>query len=192
MDIILASASPRRAELFRSLGVQFEIVVSDALEREEHPASARDLAIHNAQVKARAVAARHLESLVIGADTVVVLGERVFGKPRDLNDARRMLRELSARSHRVITGVCLIHGVERSFAVETSVQFRTLSDDDIERYIAAVNTLDKAGAYAIQEGPPVVATIEGSYSNVVGLPLEQLAVELRALGVRVDAPPPRR
>ncbi|MBI5396812.1 MAG: septum formation protein Maf [Verrucomicrobia bacterium] len=186
MRLILASASPRRAELLGSLGLRFEIIPSDAVEHDAHPVSPGELALHNAQLKARDVAARHQDAWVIGADTIVVLGETVFGKPRDPGEARRMLRRLSGHNHRVITGVCLISrggADERSFAVETTVRFRALGDADIEGYLAAVNVLDKAGAYAIQEGPPVVAGIEGSYSNVVGLPLERLAEELRGLGV---------
>jgi septum formation protein len=188
MKIVLASASPRRVELLRSLGLHFEVVPSDAVEHDEHPISPRDLALHNAQLKARDVAARRPDALVIAADTIVVLASQVYGKPRGLDEARHMLRNLSGRSHCVVTGVCLITGVERSFVVETWVQFRELAEEDIERYIAAVNTLDKAGAYAIQEGPPIVATIDGSFSNVVGMPLERLVVELRELGVIVDDP----
>ena len=154
----------------------------DVDEKEEHHLGVSELAIHNAQLKARLVAASKPNQLVLGADTIVVLGETVLGKPRDLDDARRMLRELSGRRHRVITGVCLIRGTEeRSFAVETAVQFHPLTDADIEKYLAAVNVLDKAGAYAIQEGPPVVAGIEGSYSNVVGLPIERVSAELRTM-----------
>lgn len=183
MRLILASASPRRAELLGSLGLRFEVIPSEAIEHDDHPVSPRELALHNARLKARDIASRQPDALVIGADTIVVLGDAVFGKPGDLADARRMLRELSGRDHRVITGVCLLHGrEERSFAGETAVRFRRLTEAAIEGYLAAVNVLDKAGAYAIQEGPPVVASIEGSYSNVVGLPLEKLAEELRRLG----------
>ena len=187
MKLILASASPRRAELLKSLGLQFNVLPSGVAERDEHPASFHDLAIHNAQAKAGDVAARHPEAMVLGADTIVVLGSEVFGKPRDLDDARRMLRRLSGQSHLVITGVCLIHRAanrERSFAVETRVRFRLLGDADIEQYLDAVDVLDKAGAYAIQEGPPIVAGVEGSYSNVIGLPLERVAAELREFGIR--------
>ena len=184
--LILASASPRRAELLRSLGLQFDVLPTGADERDEHPTSVHDLALHNARVKALDAAARHPDALVLGADTIVVLGSEVFGKPRDLDDARRMLRRLSGQTHSVITGVCLLcrgGNRERTFAVETRVRFRPLSDTDIEQYLDAVHVLDKAGAYAIQEGPPLVENIEGSYSNVVGLPLERLAAELREFGV---------
>jgi septum formation protein len=190
MKLILASASPRRAELLRSLSLEFDILPTGADECDEHPASIHDIALHNARVKALDVAARHPGALVLGADTIVVLGNEVFGKPRDLNDARRMLRSLSGRTHSVITGVCLVclgENRERTFAVETRVQFHPLSDADIERYLAAVHVLDKAGAYAIQEGPPLVAGLEGSYSNVVGLPLERLAAELREFGVHTGS-----
>ena len=187
MKLILASASPRRAELLKSLGLRFDILPTGVEERDEHPASFHDLAIHNAQAKARDAAARHPDALVLGADTIVVLGNEVFGKPRDLDDARRMLRNLSGQGHHVITGVCLLHRAgnrERNFAVETRVRFRPLSDADIEQYLDAVDVLDKAGAYAIQEGPPLVAGVEGSYSNVIGLPLEQVEAELRRFGIR--------
>ncbi|MBI5686937.1 MAG: septum formation protein Maf [Verrucomicrobia bacterium] len=186
MKLILASASPRRAELLKSLGLQFDVMPTGVAERDEHPTSFHDLAIHNAQAKARDAAARHSDALVLGADTIVVLGTEVFGKPRDLDDARRMLRSLSCQRHSVITGVCLVHRAKNSectFAVETRVRFRPLSDADIEQYLGAVDVSDKAGAYAIQEGPPIVAGIEGSYSNVIGLPLERLAAELREFGV---------
>jgi len=183
--LILASASPRRAELLGSLGIPFEVVPSNAVEHNNHPVSPQKLALHNARLKARDVALRHPDALVIGADTLVVRGGVVFGKPADLADARRMLRALSGRDHCVITGVCLLggpSGAESCFAEETRVRFRPLSDADIENYLRAVNVLDKAGAYAIQEGPPVVASFEGSRSNIVGLPLERLAEVLRRLG----------
>lgn len=186
MKLILASASPRRVELLRSLRLQFDVLPTGADERDEHPSSFHDLAIHNARVKAHDVAPEHPDALVLGADTIVVLGNEVFGKPRDLNDARRMLRSLSGRSHVVITGVCLTCRAanrEQSFAVETRVHFRPLAETDIEQYIAAVHVLDKAGAYAIQEGPTIVASIDGSYSNVIGLPLERLTTELREFGI---------
>lgn len=186
MKLILASASPRRAELLRSLRLQFDVLPTGADERDEHSSSFHDLAIHNAKVKAHDVAPKHLDALVLGADTIVVLGNEVFGKPRDLGDARRMLRSLSGRSHVVITGVCLICHAgnhERSFAVETRVHFRPLTETDIEQYIDAVHVLDKAGAYAIQEGPAIVAGIDGSYSNVIGLPLERLTMELQEFGI---------
>ena len=187
MKLILASASPRRAELLKSIGLRFDVMPTGVTERDEHPASFHDLAIHNAQAKASDVAMRHPDALVLGADTIVVLGGEVFGKPTDLDDARRMLRSLSGQSHSVITGVCLIcraESRERVFAVETRVQFRQLTDADIEQYLDAVDVLDKAGAYAIQEGPTIVAGIGGSYSNVIGLPLERLAAELRESGIQ--------
>ena len=186
MKLILASASPRRAELLRSLCLEFDVLPTGVDECDEHPVSVHDIALHNARVKALDVAARHPDTLVLGADTIVVLGNEVFGKPRDLDDARRMLRSLSGHTHSVITGVCLVcrgESRERTFTVETRVQFRPLSNADIERYLDAVHVLDKAGAYAIQEGPPLVAGLDGSYSNVVGLPLERLAAELREWGV---------
>ena len=186
MKLILASASPRRAELLQSLGLSFDVLPTGVDERDQHPVSVHDLALHNAQAKARDAAARHPDAVVLGADTIVVLGNEVFGKPRDLDDARRMLRCLSGQTHSVITGVCLVHRAadrERTFTVETRVQFRPLSDNAIEQYLDAVHVLDKAGAYAIQEGPPLVSGLNGSYSNVVGLPVERLTAELREFGI---------
>ena len=125
-----------------------------------------------------------MDALVLGADTEVTLNGRVFGKPRDLADAARMLADLEGREHQVITGVCLIHlrgHRQRMFAASTDVHFRPLNAAQIHAYLSAVNPLDKAGAYAIQErGEEIIQGINGSRSNVVGLPLERLKAELAA------------
>ena len=182
--LILASASPRRAELLRELHLDFRVVPSDAPELHDEQLTARELARLNAFRKARAVAARFPSALVLGADTLVYLGERLFGKPRDLADAHRMLAELQGRTHEVVTGVCLLHlggGRSRLLAESTCVRFKSLTSEDIEEYIASTKPLDKAGAYAIQElGDRLVDEIDGSYSNVVGLPMERLKAELSA------------
>jgi septum formation protein len=137
----------------------------------------------NAHRKARAVARRHPDKLVMGADTVVALETTIFGKPKDTLDAQRMLKALSGKTHQVITGIALMHLAarrERLFPVSTTVTFRKLNAARISEYVAKVHTLDKAGAYAIQEhGDMIVERIEGSFSNVVGLPLERLERELR-------------
>ena len=135
----------------------------------------------NAHRKARAVAKKNPDAVVLGADTLVFMDNEILGKPRNLADARRMLKKLQGRTHQVVTGVSLIHlraHRESTFAVSTDVLFRSLTDATIEDYLATVNTLDKAGAYAIQQsGEWLVSEISGSFSNVVGLPLERLAVE---------------
>jgi septum formation protein len=181
--LILASASPRRTELLRQLGLPFRVVPSDAPELHEHHLTARELAQLNAYRKARSVAQEFPESLVLGADTLVCLGSKLFGKPQDLDHARQMLAELQAATHQVVTGVCLIHGQSRRrrlFAECTDVRFKPLTPALIDGYLAATDPLDKAGAYAIQEsGDWIVEEISGSYSNVVGLPMERLASELK-------------
>jgi septum formation protein len=185
---ILASASPRRAELLRQLEVEFKVVPSDATEVYDEQLSPRELCQLNAHRKTRAVAKKHPDLLVLGADTLVFLDGKIFGKPRDLVDARRMLRQLQGRTHQVVTGVCLMHlrtHRERIFAISTDVVFRPLTEKQIGDYLAKINPLDKAGAYAIQEhGELIVAEISGSFSNVVGLPLEQLKTELDAWPAR--------
>jgi septum formation protein len=179
--IILASASPRRSELLRSIGVAFEIAPSSAQELHDESLRAVELCEINARRKAEEVAARNADAMVLGADTLVTLDARIFGKPADLNDARRMLRELSGRTHEVVTGLCLLQqssGRRSQFHDVTRVTFKILTEEIIAAYTAAVAVLDKAGAYGIQEkGEMLVERIEGSWSNVVGLPLERLAVE---------------
>ena len=136
----------------------------------------------NAHRKAFAVAKKHPDSLVLGADTLVFLGKEILGKPRNLTEARWMLSRLQGRSHQVVTGVSLIHlrkHEERIFASSTDVLFHPLDAGQIREYTAKVNTLDKAGGYAIQEcGEMLISEISGSYSNVVGLPIEILREEL--------------
>ncbi len=182
--LILASASPRRAELLRQLGLEFQVVPSAAAEPQPEHLTARELSQLNAYRKARAVAKHHLDALVLGADTIVCLGPRLYGKPRDLADAARMLGELQGRTHQVVTGVCLVHlraHRQRLFAETTDVTFRPLNAAGIARYLQQVNPLDKAGAYAIQEhGELIVREISGSLTNVVGLPVERLQAELSA------------
>lgn len=185
-QIILASASPRREQLLREMGLRFVILRPDGIEELEGGAAPDVVAMHNAQRKARAIAGRHPDSMVVGADTVVVLDGKIFGKPRDLNDAHRMLGQLAGRRHEVITGVCLAHrslDTELLFADTTRVWMRPLSPTQIAEYLAKINPLDKAGAYAIQEhGDGIVERIEGSYHNVVGLPTERLQATLERLG----------
>jgi septum formation protein len=181
---ILASASPRRAELLRQLALEFEIVPSDAMEVFDEQLSPHEVCQLNAHRKARAVAKKIPDALVLGADTLVFLKREIFGKPRTLNEAKQMLAKLQGRTHQVVTGVCLMHlrtHRERIFAISTDVTFHPLTDGQIGDYLSKMNPLDKAGAYAIQEhGDKIIAEISGSYSNVVGLPVERVQEELTA------------
>ncbi len=184
-SFILASSSPRRSELLKQLDVEFRVVPSDATELHEEQLTARELAQLNAYRKARAVAKRFPDCLVLGADTLVSLENRLFGKPRDLAEARRMLEQLQRTTHQVVTGLCLLHlrsHYQSVFAETTDVRFKALTIAEIDQYLGSIDPLDKAGGYAIQEGsPPVVEEIRGSYSNVVGLPLDRLKVVLEQL-----------
>jgi septum formation protein len=186
-QIILASASPRRERLLREMGLRFVVVRLHDTEELSGGAAPDVVAMHNAQRKARAVAGRHPDSMVIGADTIVVLAGQIFGKPRDRADARRMLGQLAGQRHDVITGVCLVHrtlDTELVFADTTRVWMRQLSPAQIADYLASINPLDKAGAYAIQEhGEGIVERIDGSYHNVMGLPTERLQATLERLGM---------
>ena len=186
--LILASTSPRRAELLRRLHPEFTVVPSEATELWHEHLSPLEICQLNAHRKARAVAKKIPDALVLGADTLVFLDNEMLGKPRDLADAQRMLERLQGRLHQVVTGVSLIHlraHRERIFAVSTDILFHSLDAGQIRDYLSMINPLDKAGAYAIQEhGEKVVAQVYGSYSNVVGLPLERLREELELWGTR--------
>lgn len=180
--VVLASVSPRRRELLRQILPEFGVVESLATELHDATIPPRRLCELNAERKAWAVAERYPEHLVIGADTLVFLDEEPLGKPADLDEARAMLRRLSGRIHRVITGVCLIHRQGSRvwmFSEVTYVRFRELGESDIEEYLKLVPVLDKAGAYAIQhEGHRIVDKVEGSFSNVIGLPVESVKAAL--------------
>jgi septum formation protein len=180
--LILASASPRRAELLRQLGVKFTVVPSDATEVHDDHLTAREISQLNAYRKARVVAKKFPDALVLGADTLVYLGTALLGKPADLENAFHMLQQLAGRTHEVVTAICLLHlrtHRQKLFFESTAVTFRALDAVNIRRYLAKVNPLDKAGAYAIQEeGDLIVERIAGSYTNVVGLPVEKLREEL--------------
>ncbi len=182
--IILASASPRRAELLRQIGVDFAVVPSDIPEIHHEELTAHEVSQINAYRKARAVSKKHPDVTVLGADTLVYLETALLGKPGTLEEAYQMLERLQGRTHYVVTAICLIHLRERRqrvFAESTAVTFRPLGAVEIRRYLAKVNPLDKAGAYAIQEeGDLLVEKVTGSYTNVVGLPVERLREELAA------------
>jgi septum formation protein len=184
--IILASASPRRADLLKTIGVSFELEPSQVNERPHTDEAPPDYIIRLARAKVIAVARKRDAGLVIGADTIVVLDGRLLGKPEDDEDAERMLRQLSGRWHAVMTGVALYDiGTRREVADydKTLVRFAQLTDKEIEWYIKSGETADKAGAYAIQGlGSLFIEEIAGNYFNVVGLPVPLVYRLARRLG----------
>jgi len=188
--LILASASPRRSELLREIGIEFQVLPAHAEEIHPEHLTPHEICQVNAYRKARSVAKKAPDAMVLGADTLVCLGTKVFGKPKDLNDAHRMLTQLQGRTHQVVTGVCLIHlrnHRQKVFAESTTVTFRTLHSEQIRRYLHKVDPLDKAGAYAIQEeGDLIVKNVNGSVSNVIGLPVERLKAELELWNVPIS------
>lgn len=179
--VCLASSSPRRRELLEQVGIPFEVVTSTYEETNQCYGSPAELVERQAQGKAMAASVDGSLQPVIGADTIVAYGNRVLGKPENEEDARRMLHLLSGKVHSVITGVCIRYDqCVHTFHCETKVHFYTLSDDDIDAYIKTGEPMDKAGAYGIQgKGALFVERIEGSYTNVVGLPVEMVARKLR-------------
>jgi septum formation protein len=186
-DFILASASPRRRKLLAQLGLSFIVVPSKLQEINQIGIKPHVQATYFAEAKAKEVADRHPDKWVLGADTIVILGQEILGKPADFNEASSMLSRLGGRSHCVITGICLVNAsleVVESEWVETKVFMRSLTVEDIEGYIRTGEPMDKAGAYGIQGiGGCLVQRIEGSYSNVVGLPLCETLELLRRHGV---------
>lgn len=168
--------------MLRELCVEFRVGASRVPETDSEHLSPHEICRVNAYRKARAVSKQFPDSLVIGADTEVALDHQVFGKPADFAEAESMLRRLQGRTHEVVTGVCLIHlrkHRQKVFAVSTSVRFRPLDEKQIRAYLNAINPFDKAGAYAIQEhGEMIVESYSGSFSNVMGLPMEELRAQL--------------
>ena len=189
MKIILASNSPRRRELLADLGYDFEVKVLAGIDESYPPTlPVADIAAYISRKKADAYRPTlEGDELVITADTIVVLGNEVMGKPHDATDARRMLHSLSGKEHHVITGVTVTTRDRQStFSVTSTVEFATLDADEIDYYVARYSPLDKAGAYGIQEwiGCMGVKRIEGSFYNVMGLPLHRLYTVLKEYGVR--------
>lgn len=185
--LVLASASPRRREILGALGLPFVI---DAAHVDETPLpheSPTDLAVRLALAKAHAVAGRHATGLVIGADTVVECGGRIFGKPGDAAEAAAMLRALRGGPHLVVTGLAVVRasdGAHRAAAVPATVVMRPYDDDEIAAYVATGESMDKAGAYGAQgEGGRLIARVDGPFFTVVGLPLDALRPLLRELGL---------
>lgn len=185
--IVLASASPRRAELLRQIGVSFEVRPADIDETPSIGESAHHYVERLAREKALAVKSQQPNSLVIGSDTSVVLDGRILGKPRNSQDAVAMLRQLSGSTHQVLTAVAVAsNNTCESLVVVTDVRFRRLEDQEIDAYVASQEPMDKAGGYGIQgRGGIFVEELRGSYSAVVGLPLQQTAELLAGAGCPV-------
>jgi septum formation protein len=182
-QLLLASASQRRRELLRNAGVEFQIEVAQVEEVAGEGMSARDLCLLNAQLKAVEVASRFPDRIVLGADTIVSFDGRIFGKPRDSAEARAMLEQLCGRLHEVLTGVCLVHrrqGKLCRFVESSRVKFRSRAEVDLANYLRSIDPLDKAGGYAAQEDRGrLIECIEGSMSNVIGLPVERVVAALK-------------
>jgi len=190
MNLVLASSSPRRATLLESLGLRFTIVEPTGVENHDRELPPAELVKLNSRSKAQSVAAHQpADALVLGADTIVYLNGKIFGKPRDLNEARDMLLELSGRCHDVYTGITLIENRAGTILTDyerTAVTFRNLSLSDIGTYLRAVKPLDRAGAYTVEGiGSLLVERFEGCYYNVVGLPLVTLDEMLRTIGTNL-------
>lgn len=198
MKLILASSSPRRAEILRHAGFAFEVAPANVdesrLPRESAPHYVRRLALEKAQRAAEHAARKGHHAIVIGADTVVVIGGKILGKPQDLSSARRMLRLLSGRTHSVLTGLALIKipgSAENIYVEKTRVRFAKMSAKEIDSYLLTGEPYHKAGAYAIQGiGGRYITRVEGCYFNVVGLPLARLFTLLRDFGW--DVPPAKQ
>jgi septum formation protein len=186
-SIILASESTRRIDILRMLGIPFSIIPPDIDERKLRDESSNEYVLRISYEKAHRVGNHFPDKWVIGADTVVVCKGKVLGKPNTEEEAHSMLRMLGGRWHKVITGYCVLNiskGVTYRDAVETKVYVRELSDEQIMRYIKTSEPLGKAGSYAVQgRGGYMVKEIRGSYTNVVGLPLCEVAEALLSLGV---------
>ena len=185
--IILASQSPRRKELLKEIVPDFEIIAGSVDEIIEPTLSPKENAVALARQKAEAVSRLYPGHYVIGADTIVVLDDEIIGKPENPADARSILKRLSGRSHQVITGVAIVNSDAVGEATVSEVNIRSLNEEEISRYVETGEPMDKAGAYAIQgEGAAIVASYKGSYSNIVGLPLDTVKDLLQRSGYEFD------
>jgi septum formation protein len=183
-SLILASASPRRRELLEQAGVAFSVIPSNADEQVLTAEAPEDYALRVAKAKAQDVANKHPAHWVLGADTIVVVDDLILGKPKDTADGQRMLRLLSGRRHQVMTAFVLTAANGQEYKrqiVTTTVIFKSLTDEQIQEYLATGEPFDKAGAYAVQGiGAALVEKVEGSYTNVVGLPIDEVLEALRS------------
>ena len=190
--LVLASGSPRRRDLMEEAGYDFEVIKPDVVEIEDPTRSIRALTRENARLKAEAVAGSHPDRIVIAADTLVLRDDTALGKPVDEEEAFAMIRSLNGRTHQVFTAVCVVAremGREVEFSVVTDVSFQRLDDDQLRRYHTLIDPMDKAGAYAAQDhGDLIIERVEGSWTNVVGLPMERLRDLLASeFGVRIGS-----
>tara|TARA_B110001452_G_scaffold11906_1_gene9782 strand:+ start:179 stop:769 length:591 start_codon:yes stop_codon:yes gene_type:complete len=185
-QLYLASASPRRAELMRRMGLRFEIRPTHVEEDDSGSAGPEEMVMENAKLKASTLSDLKPDALVLGSDTTVALGEQVLSKPTDMEDARCMLQMLSGRTHTVYTAVALywkLGSLAHVFFECSLVRFQKLDDARINQYFQLVDPLDKAGAYGIQVGRElIVESVEGSVENVMGLPIQRLALTMEELG----------
>ena len=188
-NIILASASPRRKELLKKIGLRFTVDPSGCAEDTAAGLEPHALVRQISLDKANAVAAKHPDSIIIAADTIGVIGAKILGKPHTAQEAAKMLRAIGGKSHLVITGFTILDTATKkqiTKTVDTTVYIKALSDAEIEAYVRTGEALDKAGAYAIQgKGALLVEKIEGDFYNVMGLPLSALAETLKSFGVDV-------
>ena len=187
IQFILASGSPRRTELLNEAGIPHKIVVSKVTEHEDPTSNPRDMVLHNARIKADAVSKLHPHAFILGADTTVALGDLVLNKPANLEESREMLRSLSGREHTVHTGVCFIDppfNTHECHDITAWVRFKPFGDEVITRYQSVTNTLDKAGAYGIQQGKElIIESYQEPISTIMGLPIEFVVQRIKELGL---------
>ena len=185
-ELILASASPRRSDLLKRMGLQFKTCPANVRELDSSDEGPMEMVAVNARLKAETLIPQFPGALIIGSDTTVVLGERILNKPLDMKEAREMLKQLSGRVHTVYTAVALRWlqgGVHDDFVETSKVGFKCLDDAMIDAYFDLVSPLDKAGAYGIQTGRDlIIESLEGSVENVMGLPIQALQTRLSQLG----------
>ena len=186
--IILASKSPRRAEILKMIGINFKVEPSNIIEKINQKIEQNEIAMAISKAKSSAISYKYPNDIIIGADTIVVLNEEIFEKPKDINESKEMLKALSGKTHKVITGVTIMNerlGIIRSFSELTEVFVKKIPSKKIEYYINNFNTLDKAGSYGIQEWFSVwIKKINGCYYNVMGLPVSKFyshLVEIKKL-----------
>jgi septum formation protein len=186
--LVLASGSPRRHHLLAEAGLQFEVVRPAVAESTSRALTIQELTAYNSARKGREVARQHRDAVVLAADTLVALDGEVIGKPANMREAFKTLQRLTAREHQVCTGVficCAARREQISFCMVSHVRFKLLNDDEIRAYLASIDPLDKAGAYAAQEhGSEIIGRIRGSYTNVVGLPMGETLRALRHFGIK--------
>lgn len=186
--LVLASSSPRRRTLLAERGIEFTVHPADVVEVSPPHLSPAETVLCNARLKAEAVAREHRDAVVLGVDTLVAFEGRIFGKPADMDEAFAMIRQLNGRSHEVFSGVWAVResrGERRGFVEMTRVHFRKLTAAQLRAYLARIGPLDKAGAYAAQDDRgEIIDRVEGSFTNVIGLPIELLVPMLAEFGVR--------